>query len=124
MEYGDFVVPNHGNLVGWASQGVLLLNTALTVRKGSPASHSGYGWEEFTDACIRALDKKGTPVVFLFWGNKARAKKWLIANQSHFVLEAAHPSPFSAKNFLGCGHFKKCNEILESLGEKPINWQI
>ena len=109
----------------WAHEGVLLLNSVLTVVKDTPASHRGKGWEIFTDEIIKAVNEKTTPVVFLLWGNYAREKKKLVTNPIHLVLETSHPSPFSVKNgFEGCGHFKKANEFLISHGEKPIDWQI
>ena len=118
-------IPNNGDLTHWAQQGVLLLNTILTVRAHAAASHANCGWENYTDAMISALNQKKTPVVFLLWGNKARAKKELITNPSHLILETTHPSPYSAGNgFFGCGHFRKCNEFLEKNGLQPIDWQI
>ena len=116
--------PSTGELVGWAKQGVLLLNTTLTVREASPQSHKGKGWEILTDRIIEIINKKSTPVVFMLWGGNARAKKSLITNPNHLVLECAHPSPLSAYNdFFGCGHFIKANAFLESKGEKPILWE-
>ena len=118
-------IPNNGYLMKWAHEGVLLLNSVLTVVKDTPASHRGKGWEIFTDEIIKAVNEKTTPVVFLLWGNYAREKKKLVTNPIHLVLETSHPSPFSVKNgFEGCGHFKKANEFLISHGEKPIDWQI
>lgn len=118
-------IPSHGCLTDWAEQGVLLLNTALTVRRGEPMSHKGKGWETFTDAVISALNMREKPVIFLLWGAPARAKKALITSPRHYVLTAAHPSPLSAYNgFFGCKHFSKANAILEKLGEKPIDWRI
>ena len=118
-------IPNNGYLLSWAEQGVLLLNTVLTVRGGEANSHHGKGWEIFTDEIIRQLNMRQNPVIFLLWGNNARKKKELITNKNHYVLEAAHPSPLSAsRGFMGCGHFKKANEILISLLSPPINWQI
>jgi uracil-DNA glycosylase len=102
---------------------VLLLNTTLTVRESSPASHKGRGWEILTDRIIELLNKKERPVVFMLWGANARAKASLITNKNHLVLECAHPSPLSAyAGFFGCGHFKAANEYLVSRGEKPIDW--
>ncbi len=116
--------PISGELTGWAKQGVLLLNTTLTVREGQPQSHKGKGWEILTDKIIEAVNKKDTPVVFLLWGGNARAKKSLITNKRHLVLESAHPSPLSAYNgFFGCGHFIKSNEFLKSHGLDTINWE-
>ena len=113
--------PPCGELIGWAKQGVLLLNTTLTVREASPQSHKGHGWEVLTDRIIEIINEK--PVVFLLWGSNARAKKSLVTNPNHLVLECAHPSPLSAYNgFFGCGHFVKANDFLISKGEKPIDW--
>ena len=118
-------IPNNGYLMKWAKEGVLLLNSVLTVVKDTPASHRGKGWETFTDEIIKAVNEKTTPVVFLLWGNYARNKKSIITNPIHLVLETSHPSPFSVRNgFDGCGHFKKTNEFLVEHGEKPIDWQI
>ena len=118
-------IPNNGYLMPWAKQGVLLLNTVLTVRRNEPFSHRGKGWENLTDSVIRALNAREEPVVFLLWGSPARAKKKLITEGRHFVLEAAHPSPLSANNgFFGCRHFSKTNAILKRLGREPIDWQI
>ena len=120
-----FTIPDSGYLQKWAEQGVLLLNAVLTVRAHQANSHKGKGWEVFTDRVIELVNEKETPVVFLLWGANARAKKVLITNPKHFVLEAPHPSPLSAYNgFFGCKHFSKCNELLEESGLKPINWQI
>jgi uracil-DNA glycosylase len=116
--------PATGNLEVWARQGVLLLNTTLTVAPGRPGSHRGEGWEEFTDACIRALSGKRRGLVFLLWGNHARAKAALIDPQRHHVLEAGHPSPLSVKGFAGCRHFSKTNDLLRSEGLEPIDWQL
>ena len=116
-------MPDSGELSGWAHQGVLLLNTTLTVREGQPQSHKGRGWEILTDRIISAMNEKETPVVFMLWGGNARAKRSLITNTRHLVLECAHPSPLSAYNgFFGCGHFKKANEFLEANGLLPIDW--
>lgn len=115
--------PKTGELVGWTKQGVLLLNTTLTVREASPQSHKGQGWEILTDKIIELLNKKENPVVFMLWGANARAKKALISNPKHLILECAHPSPLSAYNgFFGCGHFIKANEFLKSSGVNTINW--
>ncbi len=117
--------PNHGYLVDWAKQGVLMLNTALTVRAGQAASHRGHGWERFTDRVIEKLNEKQTPVVFLLWGRPAAEKAKIITNPIHLKLEAPHPSPLSAyRGFFGCKHFSKANKFLESKGIEPINWQI
>ncbi len=120
-----FVIPNHGELTQWAKQGVLLLNATLTVQAGLAASHKGKGWEILTDKIIEIVNQKKEPVVFLLWGGFARAKKALITNKNHLVLECAHPSPLSAYNgFFGCRHFSKTNEFLISKGIEPVNWQI
>ena len=117
-------MPQTGELTGWAKQGVLLLNTTLTVREGMPQSHKGRGWEILTDRIISKLNNKSTPTVFMLWGGNARAKKSLITNSSHMVLECAHPSPLSAyAGFFGCDHFVKANQFLENCGTKPIDWQ-
>ncbi|MBI2121061.1 MAG: uracil-DNA glycosylase [Parcubacteria group bacterium] len=116
-------IPQNGNLEGWAEQGVLLLNATLTVRAGSPGSHQHKGWEEFTDAVIRALSEQKKHLVFLLWGRYAQNKGAHIDSKKHLVLTAAHPSPFSAYNgFFGCKHFSKTNEYLKAHGEKPIEW--
>lgn len=121
----EVYIPNNGYLVPWAKQGVLLLNTALTVRAGKANSHSGMGWEIFTDNIIKHLNDRTEPVIFVLWGNNARKKKDYITGRQHFILEAPHPSPLSAsKGFFGCGHFKKINELLKKIGENEINWQI
>lgn len=115
--------PRSGELVGWAKQGVLLLNTTLTVREGAPQSHKGHGWEILTDRIIELMNEKERPVVFMLWGGNARAKKSLITNKHHLVLECAHPSPLSAyAGFFGSNHFAKANEYLEAKNEKPIDW--
>ncbi len=120
-----FVIPNHGELTAWANQGVLLLNTVLTVRESSPNSHKGKGWENFTDRVIAELNRKQTPVVFLLWGANAKNKAKIIDNPLHKKLETVHPSPLSAYGgFFGCRHFSKCNTILENSGQTPIDWQI
>ena len=115
--------PKSGELVGWAKQGVLLLNTTLTVREGQPQSHRGHGWELLTDKIISLINEKDSPVVFMLWGGNARAKKALITNSRHIILECAHPSPLSAyAGFFGCNHFKLANEFLVKQGSKPIEW--
>lgn len=117
--------PPHGELTSWADQGVLLLNTVLTVREGQPNSHRGRGWEQFTDRVIQLLDQREQPMVFLLWGGNARAKASLITNPQHLVLQCAHPSPLSAYNgFFGCRHFSKTNEFLASRGIPPIDWRL
>lgn len=118
-------VPDNGYLIPWAKQGVLLLNTVLTVREGQPNSHRSLGWEEFTDAVIKSLNDKEERVVFLLWGNNAKQKMQLIDQNKHTILHASHPSPLSAYNgFFGCKHFSKTNEILKASGQKEIDWQI
>ncbi len=115
--------PPTGDLTPWAKEGVLLLNTTLTVREGQPQSHKGHGWETLTDAIIRALNGADHPIVFLLWGSNARSKKALITNPRHLILEAAHPSPLSAYNgFFGCRHFSRANDFLKSHGVAPVNW--
>ncbi|MBO4374349.1 MAG: uracil-DNA glycosylase [Lachnospiraceae bacterium] len=118
-------IPNNGYLKKWADEGVLLLNSVLTVREGQAASHQKKGWETFTDAVIREVNKKDQPVVFMLWGRYAKDKADFLDNKNHLVLAAAHPSPLSANSgFFGCGHFCACNRFLEENGEKPIDWQI
>ena len=111
-----------GNLIGWAKQGVFLLNASLTVQAGIAASHSRIGWEFFTDAVIKQLSDKREHIVFMLWGNFARAKRDLIDSSKHLVLEAAHPSPLARGAFFGCKHFSKCNDYLCAHGIEPINW--
>jgi uracil-DNA glycosylase len=116
-------VPNNGNLEHWAEQGILLLNATLTVEQGKPASHQGLGWETFTDAVIKTISDKKEQVVFLLWGNYARSKAILIDKSKHLVLEAPHPSPFSAHSgFFGCKHFSKTNTYLKERGLFEIIW--
>ncbi len=118
-------IPTHGNLEKWTKQGVLLLNAVLTVRAGNAASHAGKGWERFTDAVIKELSDKREGIVFLLWGRYAQQKGAIIDCSKHLVLEAAHPSPFSAHNgFLGCRHFSKANDYLTQHGKSPIDWMI
>lgn len=115
----------HGELYKWADNGVLLLNTVLTVRRGQANSHKGKGWEIFTDDVIKKLNEREKPMVFLLWGANARSKKQFITNPNHLVLEAAHPSPLSAYNgFFVCRHFSKCNAFLEAHGIEPVDWRI
>jgi uracil-DNA glycosylase len=117
--------PNHGCLMNWSRNGVLLLNSALTVRQGEPGSHQKLGWQIFTDRIISSLNEKETPIVFLLWGAFARKKKILIDNQNHLILEAAHPSPLSAHNgFFGCKHFSQTNEFLKNNNLKEIDWGL
>jgi uracil-DNA glycosylase len=117
-------IPNNGYLVPWAEQGMLLLNAVLTVRAHEPASHANKGWETFTDAIIRKVNDKPTPVVFVLWGNYARKKKALIDTSRHVIIESAHPSPLSAKQFMGSRPFSKINDALRGFGEEEINWQL
>lgn len=117
--------PSHGCLTDWTKQGVMLLNTVLTVREGEANSHKNLGWTIFTDKIIEILNQREDPVIFLLWGRNAAAKLPLITGTQHFVLSAAHPSPLSAtRGFFGCKHFSKVNEILKRLGQEPINWNI
>lgn len=118
-------IPNNGYLLKWAKQGVMLLNSVLTVEKDKPGSHRGIGWEIFTDRVIEEVNKKETPVVFVLWGNYAKEKEKLITNPKHLILKSAHPSPFSCRNgFEGCSHFSKINEFLKKNNMDPIDWQI
>ncbi len=117
-------IPNNGYLVPWAEQGMLLLNAVLTVRAHEAASHANKGWETFTDAIIRKVNDKPTPVVFVLWGNYARKKKALIDKSRHVIIESAHPSPLSAKQFMGSRPFSKINDALRGFGEEEINWQL
>ncbi|MBM6948948.1 uracil-DNA glycosylase [Mordavella massiliensis] len=118
-------IPDHGYLVKWAQQGVLMLNTVLTVRAHQANSHRGIGWEEFTDAAIRAVDAQDRPIVFILWGAPAQRKKGMLHNPRHLVLEAPHPSPLSAyRGFFGSRPFSRANAFLEANGVSPIDWQI
>lgn len=118
-------ISKSGDLTSWAKQGVLLLNTVLTVREHQPNSHKGKGWEVFTDSIIKKISDKREGVVFLLWGANARSKKSLIDKSKHLILESVHPSPLSAyAGFFGCGHFKKANEYLIKMGKTPIDWSI
>ncbi len=117
--------PSHGCLTDWAKQGILLLNTVLTVREGEPNSHKKLGWTIFTDRIIELLNEREDPVIFVLWGKNAIDKLPLITNSRHFVLTTAHPSPLSAsRGFLGCKHYSKINEILKSMGKSPVDWKI
>ncbi len=119
-----FEIPNHGYLKSWAEQGVLLLNTVLTVEQGQAHSHAKTGWETFTDRVIEAINQHNENVIFLLWGSHAQKKGRVIDNQKHHVLMAPHPSPLSAhRGFFGSQHFSKTNQILSKLGKAPINWQ-
>ncbi|HIQ95499.1 MAG TPA: uracil-DNA glycosylase [Candidatus Limivivens merdigallinarum] len=118
-------IPNNGSLTKWAKEGVLLLNTVLTVRAHQANSHRGIGWEEFTDAAIRILNEQDRPIVFMLWGRPAQMKKAMLNNPKHLILEAPHPSPLSAfRGFFGCGHFSQANRFLKQNGLDPIDWQI
>ena len=118
-------IPNNGYLKKWADQGVLLLNTVLTVRAHQANSHQGHGWEQFTDAVIQAVNAQDRPIVYMLWGAPARRKKAMLTNPKHLILEAPHPSPLSAyRGFFGCKHFSKANEFLKASGLEPIDWQI
>lgn len=118
-------IPKHGNLERWAEEGVLLLNSSLTVRANMAASHSGKGWQQFTDTAIRALSQRKENLVFILWGNHAIAKEPLINAGKHLILKTVHPSPLSAsRGFFGCHHFSKTNQYLVEHGKTPINWNI
>ncbi|MGG3571659.1 uracil-DNA glycosylase [Bacillus gobiensis] len=118
-------LPNHGSLESWAKQGVLLLNTVLTVRKGQANSHKGIGWETLTDRVIDVLNMREKPVVFILWGRHAQMKKERIDTSRHFIIESPHPSPFSAhKGFFGSKPFSQANHYLEKINEKPVDWCI
>lgn len=118
-------IPNNGYLKKWADQGVLLLNTVLTVQAHNAFSHRDKGWEQFTDAIIRAVNEQDRPIVYLLWGSPSQKKAAMLNNPKHLVLKAPHPSPLSVyRGFWGCGHFAKCNEFLKEQGQSPIDWQI
>lgn len=118
-------IPNHGYLANWAEQGVLMLNTSLTVRAASPNSHRGKGWEILTDEIIKKLNEREKPVVFILWGNNAISKEKFITNPQHLVIKSVHPSPLSAsRGFFGSKPFSRTNEFLEKTGQEKINWQI
>ena len=118
-------IPNNGYLKKWADQGVLLLNTVLTVRAHQAGSHQGKGWEQFTDAIIHAVNAQERPIVYLLWGKPAQSKIPMLTNPKHLILTAPHPSPLSAyRGFFGCKHFSKTNEFLMKNGTEPIDWQI
>ena len=120
-----FDPPNHGCLQKWADNGVLLLNTVLTVRAGSPNSHTGQGWEIFTDNIIRKLNERPQPIVFILWGANAKSKEALITDKKHFIIKSAHPSPLSAYNgFFGSRPFSAANNFLVSHGLEPVDWKI
>lgn len=118
-------IPNHGNLEKWAKQGIMLLNATLTVRASQAGSHQGKGWEQFTDSVIRTISEKKEGVIFILWGRFAQAKENLINQEKHYILKAAHPSPFSAYNgFFGCKHFSKTNELLSNQDLPMIDWTL
>lgn len=118
-------IPNNGYLVHWAERGILMLNAVLTVRAHQPNSHKGKGWETFTDAIIRAVDAKSSPVIFVLWGGYAQKKTRLIDSTRHIIIQSAHPSPLSAQNgFFGSRPFSKINAALEATGQPPIDWQM
>jgi len=114
--------PSNGHLEHWAKQGVMLLNTVLTVQAKQSRSHARKGWEQFTDAVMDILDRRETPMVFLLWGKDAQSKGRILCNPNHLILQAAHPSPLAGGRFFGCKHFSKTNEFLEKHGMEPINW--
>ncbi len=125
--YSDLGIPpaKHGELISWAQNGVLMMNTVLTVRRGQANSHKNHGWEIFTDRVIELLNQREKPIVFILWGANARSKTKLITNPNHFILQSAHPSPLSAYNgFFGNKHFSKTNEFLVQHGIEPIDWRI
>ena len=125
LEYGYDSIPDNGNLTKWARQGVLLLNSVLTVEEGRPGSHKDKGWETFTDNIIKLLNEKDTPIIFMLWGNYAITKSRYITNSKHLVLTSPHPSPFSArKGFFGCNHFKEANKFLKENNIEEIDWKI
>ena len=118
-------IPNNGYLVKWAEQGVLLLNTVLTVRAHQANSHQGKGWEQFTDAIIQAVNAEDRPIAYLLWGRPAQSKMSMLTNPTHKVFIAPHPSPLSAhRGFFGCKHFSQANAFLQENGIEPIDWQI
>ncbi|WP_137222603.1 uracil-DNA glycosylase [Shewanella sp. MEBiC00475] len=120
-----FTIPNHGNLTAWAKQGVLLLNTVLTVEQGKAHSHAKAGWQAFTDNVLKRLNQQSTPIIFVCWGNYAIKKGQLITASHHHIMNGPHPSPLSAyRGFFGCGHFSIINQLLLEHGDNPINWQV
>lgn len=120
----DFVIPSHGDLSLWATRGVFLLNSCLTVVKGKPGSHGKIGWQQFTDAVIRRLSEKREGIVFMLWGNYAKKKAELINGSKHLILEAAHPSPLAGNRYVGSAHFSKANAYLKANDKEPIDWQL
>ena len=123
MEFG-YEIPKNGDLTNWAKQGVLLLNSSLSVAANKPNSHSKFGWQIFTDSVIKILSQKRQNLVFMLWGNYAKAKANLIDENRHLVLKAAHPSPLAGGAFFGCNHFKKCNKYLKLHNKNEIDWRI
>ncbi|WP_153912750.1 uracil-DNA glycosylase [Shewanella sp. TC10] len=125
QDIADFEIPKHGNLTHWAKQGVLLLNTVLTVEESKAHSHSKAGWETFTDNVMQCLNEREESIIFVLWGAHAIKKGKLITAEHHHVLSGPHPSPLSAyRGFFGCQHFSKTNQLLSDLGETPINWHV
>jgi uracil-DNA glycosylase len=120
----DFVIPAHGDLSSWAQQGVLMLNTTLTVAAGMPGSHKGQGWEQITDAIIRWIQTQHEQLIFVLWGNHALEKRSVIDATRHIILSSAHPSPFSVRKFAGNNHFVIINQLLTLRGDAPINWAL
>ena len=124
-DVADFSMPKHGNLTKWAQQGVLMINTVMTVDEANANSHKGMGWEQFTDTVIMQVSEHLQDVIFLLWGKPAQQKIKLINTSKHHVLTSVHPSPLSAhRGFLGCNHFSQANDLLIKLGKKPIDWQV
>ncbi|MBO7369516.1 MAG: uracil-DNA glycosylase, partial [Campylobacter sp.] len=123
IEFG-YEIPKNGDLTNWAKQGVLLLNSSLSVAANKPNSHSKFGWQIFTDSVIKILSQKRQNLVFMLWGNYAKAKANLIDENRHLILKAAHPSPLAGGAFFGCKHFKKCNEYLKLHNKNEIDWRI
>ncbi|MFZ5946221.1 MAG: uracil-DNA glycosylase [Bacillota bacterium] len=120
-----YSIPNNGYLIKWTQEGVLLLNTVLTVRQGQPNSHKGRGWEVFTDKVIETLNSREEPIVFILWGKNAQDKQYLINSKQHLIIQSPHPSPFSAnRGFFGSRPFSKVNDFLEGIGRGAIDWQI
>ncbi|WP_279176859.1 uracil-DNA glycosylase [Campylobacter insulaenigrae] len=124
--FNDLNIPiaKHGNLTKWAKQGILLLNSILSVKANNPASHANFGWQNFSDNVISKLSKEKEKLIFLLWGNYAKSKKNLIDENKHFILEAAHPSPLARGAFFGCKHFSTTNNILKQIGKDPIDWNL
>ncbi len=124
QDIDGFIMPDHGDLTGWAEQGVLLLNSVMTVDEGDSGSHAKQGWETFTDAVIEKLNAEREGIAFMLWGNYSKKKGKKIDRDRHLVLESGHPSPLSVRYFRDCKHFSKTNAYLEGRGEKPLNWQV